>query len=108
MEAFWSRGRQCIKMAGAQRRDVGSTYIEFNKRQRATSQRRDVSTSRCLNVSASYVSQSLKAKGDQNSKGVRRSRTYELGHGDHDRTLTLVKSHHFCIFFFLDRKTDVL
>ena len=51
---FWSRRTQCIKTAPtsrrphvvlSQRREVGSTYIEVNKRQR-----RDVSTSRHLNV----------------------------------------------------------
>ena len=65
MEAFWSRGRTCIKMAGtsrrpnaatSQRRDVESTYKEVNKRQR-----RD--------VNASYSSQSLKAKGGLEFKG---------------------------------------
>ena len=47
-----------------QRRDVGSTNIKVNKRQH-----RD--------VSASFASQSLKQKGDQNS---RHRGSYELGH----------------------------
>ena len=40
----------------------------------ATPQRRDVVTLQRRDVSASYSSQSLKAKGDQNSRGDRRSR----------------------------------
>ena len=47
----------CWNVAMSQRRDVGSTYIEVNKWQR-----RD--------VSASYASQSLKVKGDQNFEVV--------------------------------------
>ena len=55
-------------VATSQRRDVGSTYIEVNKRQ----------------------------KEDQNSRGIGDQGTYELGHGIHSsRTLTLEKSHHF-------------
>ena len=86
-------------VATSQRHDVGSTYIEVNKRQH-----RDVSTSRRLNVvtsqrrdiNASYASQSLKAKGDHNSRGIGDRGTYELGHGNHSsKTLTLEKSHHF-------------
>ena len=71
-------------VATSQHRDVGSTYIEVNKRQR-----RD--------VSASYASQSLNAKrGPEFEGGIGDRGTYELGHGNHSsRTLTLEKSHHF-------------
>ena len=55
LEAFWSRERQCIKMAGTSRRWVN--YVEVNKQQR-----RD--------VSASYTSQSLKAKRGTRIRGI--------------------------------------
>ena len=55
-------------VATSQRRDVESTYKEGNKRQRC-------------DVSASYSSQSLKGKWEQNSRGIRDRGSYELGHG---------------------------
>ena len=83
-------------IATSQRRDVGSTRIKVNKWQR-----RDVSTSRRCNVITSarvFVSPSLKAKGDQNS---RHRRSYELGHRNQSsRTLTLKKGPTFVFYFF--------
>ena len=79
----------------SQRRDVGSTYIEVNKRQR-----RD--------VSASYASQSLKAKKRTRIGGSeieeRKTRAWKSKQPD----LDLGEEPSFCIFFFSDRKTDVL
>ena len=110
MEAFWSRGWQCIKVAETSRRcnvatsprrDVGSTYIEVNKRQR-----RDVSMSRrqrecCLSIIKSK-------KGDQNSRIEDRG-SYKLGHGNESSSdIDLERGPDFCIFFFSYRKTDVL
>ena len=105
MEAFWSRGRQCIKMAGTsrrpnvvtpQRRDIESTYIEVNKWQR-----RDVSTS--------YSSQSLKAKGGPEFRGDRRSRNVRTrARKSQQADFDFGEEPSFCIFFFSDRKTDVL
>ena len=76
-------------VATSQRRDVGSTYIEVNKRQR-----RDVSTSRrqhelCLSIIKSKKVTRIREEIEDRG-------TYELGHGNHSsRTLTLEKSHHF-------------
>ena len=72
-------------VATSQHRDVGSTIIEVNKRQR-----RNVSTSRHLNVVTSarfFVSPSLKAKGDQNSKASRyvRTRAWKSRHSEPDQ-----------------------
>ena len=77
----------------SQRRDVGSTNIKVNKRQR-----RDISTS--------FASQSLKEKVGPEFKGDRRSRKYELGHGNHhsSRTLTLEKGHHFVSSYFRTKR----
>ena len=69
----------------------------------ATSQRRVVATSRRCNVATSRRQRELclsiikRKKGTRIQRGVRRSRTYELGPENHhsSRTLTLEKSHHF-------------
>ena len=90
----------------SQRRDVGSTYIEVNKRQRrdvnvATLQRRD--------VSASSASQSLKAKRGLEFEGIRDRGSYELGHENQNISdFDLGEEPVICIFFFLDRSTNVL
>ena len=71
-------------VATSQRRDVESTYKEVNKRQRRdapTSRRPNVTTLQRRDVSASYSSQSLKGKGEQNSRGIGDRGSYELGHG---------------------------
>ena len=77
----------------SQRRDVGSTNIEVNKRQR-----RDVNT-----ISASP---SLKPKrGPEFEEGG----SYEGGHGNQNTNdLDPEEKTDFCIFFFSDRSTDVL
>ena len=67
----------------SQRRDVPTSrrWVNIYKSQQAaTSRRLNVATLQHHDVSASYASQSLKEKGDQNSEGDGRSRTYELGH----------------------------
>ena len=113
LEAFWEQ-RVEVKRAGRnvvtpQRRDVGSTKIEVNKQQR-----RDISTSRRLNVaklqhrdvSAIYASPSLKEKrGPEPDKGD----TYEGGHGN-QKSIDLDPEERtdFCIFFFSDKSIDVL
>ena len=74
----------------------------------ATSQRRDspmsrrpnVAKSQRRNVSAGYSSQSLKAKGDQISRGIGDQGTYELGHGNQDSSdIDLKEEPVICIFF---------
>ena len=111
LAAFWCRERQCIKMTGTsrrpnvatsqrrnvptsrrpnvvtpQRRDVESTYKEVNKRQRC-------------DASASYSSQSLKEKGEQNSRGIEDQGTYELGHGNQNSSdIVLEEEPVICIF----------
>ena len=86
-------------VATSQRRDVGSTRIKVNKRQRrdvSTPRRCNVTTLQCHDVNASFVSPSLKAKGDQNS---RHRRSYELGHGNQSSSdLDLEEEPYFCIF----------
>ena len=62
----------------SQRRDVGSTYIEVNKRQR-----RNVSTSRhqrefCLSIIKSKKGTIIRGIGDRGA--------YELGHGNHNNS----------------------
>ena len=84
-------------VATSQRRDVGSTYIEVNKRQR-----RD--------VSASYSSQSLKAKWGPEFKGgseIEDVRT-RARKSSQQQDFDLGEEPSFCIFIFSDKKTDVL
>ena len=81
----------------SQRRNVGSTYIEVNKRQR-----RD--------VSASYASQSLKAKRGPELKGgseIEDVRT-RARKSSQQQDFGLGEEPSFCIFIFSDKKTDVL
>ena len=55
-------------VAKSQRRDVGSTI--YRSQQAATSRRPNVVTSQCRDVSASYASQSLKAKRGTRIRGI--------------------------------------
>ena len=103
-------------VATSQRRDVPTSrrWVNIYRSQQVatsrclnivTSQHRNVTTSRrqrelCLSI--------IKSKRGPEFKEDERLRTYKLGHIDHGRTLTLEKSHHFFIFFFSDRKTNVL
>ena len=85
MEAFWSRGWQCIKVVAtsrrphvvtSQRRDVGSTYIEVNKRQC-----RDVSASR---RQCEFYLSIIKSKKGTRIQRIGDRGEYELGHGNHN------------------------
>ena len=77
----------------SRRRDVGSTRIKVNKRQR-----RDVSASFCLSI--------IKSKGGPEFEG---GGSYELGHGNQSSmTLTLKKGPTFVFSSFRINSTDVL
>ena len=75
----------------SQRHDVGSTYIEVNKRQR-----HDVSTSRrqrefCLSI--------IKSKKGTRIRGIRDRGAYELGHENHNSSdFDLGEEPVICIF----------
>ena len=89
-------------VAMSQRCDVGSTYIEVNKRKR-----RDVSTSRrqrelCLSIIKSK--RGLEFKGGSEIEDVRTRARKSSQHQDFD----LGEEPSFCIFIFSDKKTDVL
>ena len=83
-------------MAGTSRRPNVATLGQHIKKSTsgnvATPQRRD--------VSASYSSQSLKAKGDQNSRGgIGDQGTYELGHENQNSSdIDLKEEPVICIF----------
>ena len=85
----------------SQRRDVGSTYIEVNMRQR-----RDVSTSRrqrefCLSIVKSKKGTRIGEIGDRGA--------YELRHRNHNSSdFDLGEEPSFVFFFFFDRSTNVL
>ena len=50
-------------------------------------------------VSTDYSSQSLKEKGDQNSRGIGDQGTYELGHGNQNSSdIDLEEEPVICIF----------
>ena len=97
--------RQCIRMAGtsrrpnvatSQRRDVESIYKEVNKLQRC-------------DVSASFSSQSLKGKWEQNLRGSVLGNLTNLGAEIRAAvTSILEKSPRFVLFLVLDIRTDVL
>ena len=64
-------------MVGTSRRPNVATLSQHIKKSTSgndTTQRRD--------VNANYSSQSLKEKGDQNSRGIGDQGTYKLGHGN--------------------------
>ena len=104
-------------VVSSQRRDVGSTYIEVNKRQRrdvltsrrpnvATSQRRDVPTSRrqrefCLSI--------IKSKKGTRIQGIGDRGAYELGHGNHNSNNFDLGEEPIILYFssFRDRSIDV-
>ena len=124
LEAFWSRGWQCIKMDGTSRhcnvatsprRDVPTSrrWVNIYRSQQAatsrrlnvvTSQRRDVATSRrqrefCLSIIKSKKGSRIRWIGDRGE--------YELGHGNHNSSdFDLGEEPVICIFL-LHRSTDV-
>ena len=83
----------------SQRRDVGSTKIEVNKRQR-----RDVPTSRrqhdfCLSIIKRKKGTIFEMREDRMKEGTKTRNSSDLD--PEEKT-------DFCIFFFSDRSTDVL
>ena len=117
-EHFGSNELKCKELAGtslrssvvtSQRRDVGSTNIEVNKRQR-----RDVSTSRRLNVATSQHRDVNAISASPSSKAKRGP---ELDGGEMVRTRARKSEQqrprpeeetYFCIFSFPEKRTDVL
>ena len=76
LAAFWCKGRQCIKMTGTSRRPNVVTLSQHIKKSTSG----NVATLLRRDVSASYSSQSLKGKWEQNSRGIGDWGSYELGH----------------------------
>ena len=95
----------------SQRRDVGSTNIKVNKRQRrdvSTSRRLNISTSQRRDVSASFVFSTLKEKKGCIILGIRNC-TNEGAEIRAAATLSKEGEPMICIFLFLlDNSIDVL